>query len=91
MKKTPLVLRITDNLRAQLSAAAELAGTTPNTVAVILLAQALDHGKSNTSEQHIRGTTQPEVVPSATELVAALEAQDAANVAEIMAFMDEEK
>ena len=104
MKKVPLHLRVTEELRSQLEAAAEVTGTTPNIVAAILLSQALNHGKSNTSEQHIREATQPYVAPSAAgllealakpedvaELLAAAGAQEAANVAAIVAFVNEEK
>ena len=100
MKKVPLHLRITEELRSQLEAAAEVAGTTPNTVAAILLSQALNHGKGNADGQHMEEATRLNVAglvealaepEDLTELMEALEEQDAANVAAILAVVNEEK
>lgn len=99
MKKVPLHLRVTEKLRSQLESAAEVAGTTPNTVAVILLSQALDQGKSNAGGQHIEEATRLSVAEllealakpeDLAELLTELDAQEAANVAAIVAAVNEE-
>jgi hypothetical protein len=92
--KPRLTLRITTDLQDRLTAAAEAAGVTPNTVAVILLSQALNLDIQETDKQQIRQPmgqatrVAPELLEG-NDISDILATQDDANVSDILAALEE--